>query len=137
GEAKAISIAAAMELGRRRRAEEALELKKITSSKAVFELLQPIMGELPHEEFWIVFLNNSNKVLQTKLISKGGITGTVVDVRLVFKDALQLGAVGIILAHNHPSGVIKPSVQDISLTKKLKLAGDNLDIKVLDHVIVS
>ncbi|MEZ4875828.1 MAG: DNA repair protein RadC [Flavobacteriaceae bacterium] len=137
GEAKAITIAAALELGRRRRAEEALEKKKITSSASVFELMQPIIGELVHEEFWIIYLNNSNKVLQTAQLSKGGITGTVVDIRLAFKQALQLGAVAVILAHNHPSGTLKPSEADIQLTKKLKTAGDSLDIKVLDHLIVT
>ena len=137
GEAKAISIIAAMELGRRRRGEEALQKKKISSSASVFELLQPIIGELAHEEFWIVYLNNSNKVLQTTQLSKGGITGTVVDIRLAFKNALQLGAVAVILAHNHPSGTLKPSEADIQLTKKIKTAGDSLDIKVLDHLIVT
>ncbi len=137
GEAKAITIAAAMELGRRRRAEEALIKKKVSSSRSVFEHLQPIMGELPHEEFWILYLNNSNQVLQTSQISKGGITATLVDVRLVFKNALQLGAVGIILAHNHPSGALQPSESDKQLTKKLKAAGENLDIKVLDHLIIT
>ncbi|SRX54650.1 DNA repair protein RadC [Aequorivita sp. CIP111184] len=137
GEAKAISIAAAMELGRRRRTGEALERKKITSSNSVFEYVQPIIGELPHEEFWILYLNNSNKVIKSAQLSKGGITGTVVDVRLAFKEALQLGAVGIILAHNHPSGTLRPSQADIQLTKKLKVAGDSLDIKVLDHLIIT
>lgn len=137
GEAKAISIAAAMELGRRRRAEEALVQQKITSSDSVFEYMQPIMGELPHEEFWILYLNNSNKIIKSAQLSKGGITGTVVDVRLTFKEALQLGAVGIILAHNHPSGTLKPSQADIQLTKKLKTAGESLDIKVLDHLIIT
>lgn len=137
GEAKAISIAAAMELGRRRRTGEALERKKITSSNSVFEFVQPIIGELPHEEFWILYLNNSNKIIKSAQLSKGGITGTVVDVRLAFKEALQLGAVGIILAHNHPSGTLKPSQADIQLTKKLKTAGDSLDIKVLDHLIIT
>lgn len=137
GEAKAISIAAAMELGRRRRAGEALEKKKISSSNCVFEMMQPIIGELAHEEFWIVFLNNANKVIKTSQLSRGGITGTLVDVRLVFKDALQMGAVGIILIHNHPSGVMKPSQSDIDLTKKLKRAGESLDIKVLDHLIIT
>lgn len=137
GEAKAICIAAAMELGRRRRAEEALERKKITSSSSVFEFVQPIIGELPHEEFWILYLNNSNKIIKSAQLSKGGITGTVVDVRLAFKEALQLGAVGIILAHNHPSGTLKPSQADIKLTKKLKTAGESLDIKVLDHLIIT
>lgn len=137
GEAKAISIAAAMELGRRRRTGEALERKKITSSNSVFEYVQPIIGELPHEEFWILYLNNSNKIIKSAQLSKGGITGTVVDVRLAFKEALQLGAVGIILAHNHPSGTLKPSQADIQLTRKLKTAGDSLDIKVLDHLIIT
>jgi DNA repair protein RadC len=137
GEAKAISIAAAMELGRRRRTGEALERKKITSSNSVFEYVQPIIGELPHEEFWILYLNNSNKIIKSAQLSKGGITGTVVDVRLAFKEALQLGAVGIILAHNHPSGTLKPSQADIQLTKKLKTAGESLDIKVLDHLIIT
>ncbi|MAP79850.1 MAG: hypothetical protein CL526_02055 [Aequorivita sp.] len=137
GEAKAICIVAALELGRRRRAGAALEKQKITSSTSVFEFLQPIIGELPHEEFWILYLNNSNKVLKCVQLSKGGITGTIVDVRLAFKEALQLGAVGIIMAHNHPSGTLKPSQADIQLTKKLKLAGDSLDIKVLDHLIIT
>lgn len=137
GQAKAISIVAAMELGRRRRAGEALDKQKITSSQSVFEYIQPLIGELPHEEFWILYLNNSNKVIKSSLLSKGGITGTLVDVRLVFKDAIQLGAVGIILAHNHPSGTLNPSQSDIQLTKKLKLAGESLDIKVLDHLIVT
>ncbi|MEM0518254.1 MULTISPECIES: RadC family protein [Aequorivita] len=137
GQAKAICIVAAMELGRRRRAGEALERKKITSSNSVFEYVQPIIGELPHEEFWILYLNNSNKIIKSAQLSKGGITGTIVDVRLAFKEALQLGAVGIILAHNHPSGTLKPSQADIQLTRKLKTAGDSLDIKVLDHLIIT
>lgn len=137
GQAKAISIVAAMELGRRRRASEAVEKKKITSSHSVFEYMQPIIGELPHEEFWIVYLNNSNRIIKSAQLSKGGITGTIVDVRLVFKEALQLGAVGVILAHNHPSGTLKPSQADIQLTKKLKTAGESLDIKVLDHLIIT
>lgn len=137
GEAKAITIVAALELGRRRRGEEALEKKKITSSKSVFELMQPIIGELEHEEFWIIFLNNSNKVIDKKQLSKGGITGTLVDVRLVLKNALEVGATGLILAHNHPSGTLKPSEADKSLTNKLKMASESLDIKVLDHLIVT
>lgn len=137
GEAKAITIAAAMELGRRRRGEEALQQNKIDSSRTVFELMQPILGELPHEEFWIIYLNNSNKVIHKNQLSKGGITGTLVDVRLVLKNALELGATGIILVHNHPSGTLKPSEADKQLTKKLKIASESLDIKVLDHLIVT
>ncbi|MBP6588098.1 MAG: DNA repair protein RadC [Flavobacterium sp.] len=136
GEAKAISIMAAMELGRRRRAEEAIELKKITSSKTIFELMQPIIGELPHEEFWVLYLNNGNKVLSKSQQGKGGITGTIIDVRLVFKAALELGATALVLCHNHPSGNLKPSEADKQITKKLKEAGKHLDIQVLDHVIV-
>jgi len=137
GEAKAITIAAAMELGRRRRGEEALEKKKITSSISVFELMQPLVGELPHEEFWIIYVNNSNKVIQKNLLSKGDITGTLVDVRLVLKNALEVGATGLILVHNHPSGTLKPSESDKQLTQKLKKASESLDIKVLDHLIIT
>ncbi len=137
GEAKAITIVAALELGRRRRGETALERKKITSSQSVYEVLQPILGDLEHEEFWILYLNNSNKILQKIQLSKGGITGTLVDARLVYKNALMLGATAIILAHNHPSGVLKPSQQDKNLTQKLKKAGESLDIKVIDHLIVT
>ncbi|WP_242085724.1 RadC family protein [Aestuariivivens sediminis] len=137
GEAKAITIAAAMELGRRRRGEEALEKHKIISSMSVFELMQPIIGELHHEEFWIVYLNNSNRVIQKSQLSKGGITGTLVDVRLVLKNALEYGATGLVLAHNHPSGTILPSEADKQITKKLKLAAQSLDIKVLDHLIIT
>lgn len=137
GEAKAISIVAAMELGRRRRGEEALSKQKISSSVSVFELMQPILGELPHEEFWIIYLNNSNKIIQKHQLSKGGITGTLVDVRLVLKTALALGAVALILIHNHPSGTLKPSNADKELTQKLKTASQSLDIKVLDHLIIT
>ena len=137
GEAKAITIAAAMELGRRRRGEEALEKQKIASSQSVFEVMQPIIGELEHEEFWIVYLNNSNKVILKKQLSKGGITGTLVDVRLVLKTALEVGATNLILAHNHPSGMLGPSNADRQITQKLKEAALTLDIKVLDHVIIT
>jgi DNA repair protein RadC len=137
GEAKAVTIAAAMELGRRRRMEESVSLIKVSSSKTIFEIMQPIIGELPHEEFWIIFLNNSNKVIHKCQLSKGGITGTVVDVRLTFKIAIEFNSTGIILCHNHPSGVLKPSDSDKQITRKLKLAGENLDIKVLDHLIVT
>ena len=137
GDAKAITIQAAMELGRRRRLEAAIELQKITSSKTIFDIMQPIIGELMYEEFWIVYLNNSNKIISKSQLSKGGITGTVVDVRLVFKTALELGAVGIILAHNHPSGTIQPSESDKQITRKLKSGGEQLDIRVLDHIIVT
>ncbi|WP_127140106.1 RadC family protein [Flagellimonas marinaquae] len=137
GEAKAVSIAAALEVGRRRRLEDTSKIVKIQSSHDVFELLYPLIGELPHEEFWIVYLNNSNKVIHKSQLSKGGITGTLVDVRLVLKQALELGAVGIILAHNHPSGTLKPSAADKQITQKLKTASEALDIQVLDHLILA
>ena len=137
GEAKAVSIAAALELGRRRRAEETVELQRITSSKAVFEIMQPIIGELAHEEFWVLYLNNSNKIIYKSQLSKGGITGTVVDVRLIFKTALEQNAISVILTHNHPSGKLMASDADKDITKKLKVAGEQLDIKVLDHIIIT
>lgn len=137
GEAKAVTIAAALEIGRRRRGEDAQKITKITSSKSVFELLHSRMGDLEHEEFWIVYLNNANKVLHTAQLSKGGITGTLVDVRLVMRQALELGAVALILAHNHPSGTLKPSSADKQITQKLKLAAEALDLKVLDHLIIT
>ena len=137
GEAKAVSIITALELARRCRLEEALKADKITSSKAVFEIMQPIIGELRHEEFWVIYLNNSNKVIHKKQLSKGGITGTLVDSRLIFSKAVELLATGIILCHNHPSGTLKPSNADKSLTVKIKQAGETLDIKVLDHIIIT
>lgn len=137
GEAKAISIAAALELGRRRRAEESVELKKITSSKMVFEIMQPIIGELPHEEFWVLYLNNSNKVIHKSQLSKGGLTGTVVDVRLIFKTAFEHNAISIILTHNHPSGKLLASDADIQITRKIKEASKHLEINVLDHIIIT
>ncbi|MCH4823950.1 DNA repair protein RadC [Gramella lutea] len=137
GPAKAVTVIAALELGRRRRYEEAQEEKKITSSLSVFEIMQPLIGELGHEEFWILYLNNSNKVIERYQISKGGITGTLVDVRIVLRKALEVGAVSLILVHNHPSGNLKASEADKQLTQKLKTAAESLDIKVLDHIIVT
>ena len=137
GDAKAISIITALELGRRRRLEEALELTNITSSKAVFNMMQPLIGELEHEEFWVIYLNNSNKVLYKELLSKGGLTGTLVDIRLVFKKAIELYATAIILSHNHPSGKLTASNSDKLITSKMKQAGETLDKKVLDHLIIT
>ena len=137
GEAKAVSIITALELGKRRRLEKALELKKMTSSKFVFEIMQPLIGDLKHEEFWVLYLNNSNVILSKQCLSKGGLTGTLVDTRLVFKPALAQLATGIILCHNHPSGTLVASASDKQLTNKIKLAGETLDIKVLDHLIIT
>ena len=137
GEAKAITIAAALELGRRRKEENPLELVKVTSSKVMYQEMYPIIGELAHEEFWVVYLNNANKIIFKAQLSKGGITGTIVDVRLVFKIALAQNAVAIVLAHNHPSGKLQASEADIQVTKRIKNAGLQLDISVLDHIIVT
>ena len=137
GEAKAITITAALELGRRRKFEDEVKQEKITSSRDVYDIMQPVLGELSHEEFWVIYLNNSNKVLQKQQLSKGGITGTLVDVRLVLKQALEVGATALILCHNHPSGTLKASEADKKITQKLKTAGLSLDIKVLDHIIVT
>jgi DNA repair protein RadC len=129
GQAKAVTIVAAMELGRRRRESAAVELTKISSSETVFELMQPVIGELSHEEFWIIYLNNANKIIAKSQLSKGGITGTLVDVRLVLRTAIENGAVGLILVHNHPSGTLTPSDADKQITKKLKLAAESLTLK--------
>lgn len=137
GEAKAITIAAALELGRRRRMEEVQDKVKITSSKTVFDIMQPLIGELPHEEFWVLYLNNSNKIIHKAVLSKGGITGTIVDIRLIFKSALENQATSLILSHNHPSGKLQASEADRAITQRLKIAGQHLDILVLDHVIIT
>lgn len=137
GEAKAISIVAALEIGRRRQSEEPLERKKISSSVASFDILSPILSDLNHEEFWVVFLDRANKVISTDRISLGGIHGTVVDPKVVFKLALDHKACGLILGHNHPSGTLNPSQADIQLTDKLSSAGEFLEIRVLDHIIVA
>lgn len=137
GEAKAITILAAAELGRRRSSELPESQPVIKASKHVFQLMQPIIGELAHEEFWGVFLNNANRVLHKTQLSKGGITQTVVDVRLLFKAAIEWGAVALILVHNHPSGNLAPSQADRHITQKIKMAGESLDIKLLDHIILN
>ncbi|ASB49325.1 RadC family protein [Alkalitalea saponilacus] len=137
GEAKAITIVAAMELGRRRLLHEVPEYPSIKSSSDVYRLMQPVIGDLPHEEFWVLMLSRSNKVIHRYHLSKGGLTGTVIDVRLIMKKALETRAASIILCHNHPSGNIQPSEADKNITAKLYDAGKILDIPVLDHVIVT
>ena len=136
GETKATTIVAAMELGRRRQLSQVKERDKITSSRDAFEILQPRLSDLKHEEFWIVLLNRANKVTAIERISEGGLTGTVADPRRIFNNALKAEATSIILSHNHPSGNIQPSSMDIELTKKLKKAGEVLDISVYDHLII-
>ena len=133
--AKAITIVSALELGKRRKERFITPKPRITSSADVFELMQADLQDLPHEEFWVIILNRANRVIRKWRISSGGISGTVADPRLIFKNALESYASSIILVHNHPSGAIKPSQADISLTKKLKQAGELLEIPVLDHLI--
>lgn len=137
GEAKAVSIVAALELGRRRKETESVKREKIITSNNVFEIFKPILADLPHEEFWVLFLNHAGFVLKKELISRGGIAGTIVDVRIIFKAAIENLSSAVILCHNHPSGNTKPSEKDIQLTKKIKEAGKILDIAVFDHIIVS
>ncbi len=137
GEAKAVAIVTALELGKRRQKESSFQLPKISSSKQAYELLFSELSDLLHEEFWVAYLNNSNRVLSKEMISKGGITSSIVDTRLIYKKAIELSAVAIIAFHNHPSGELKPSSSDISLTKKLQIAGDSLDIRLLDHIIIA
>lgn len=137
GEVKAITIIAALELGRRKRESESQQKKTLTSSADAYEAVLPLLGDLPHEEFVILMLNRANYIINKFKLSKGGVAGTVVDQKIVFKEALENLASGIILCHNHPSGNLKPSPEDLTITKKLKLAGDLLDIKVMDHIIVA
>lgn len=136
GEAKAISIIAALELGRRRRGAEATDRKSISSSKQAFEILLPHLSDLQYEQFVIILLNRASHFIKVVNVSEGGVSGTVVDPKKVFKLAIENNASSLILAHNHPSGNINPSNQDIALTKKLKRGGDYIDISVLDHIIV-
>jgi DNA repair protein RadC len=137
GEAKAISIIAALELGKRRKLADIINKKKIEGSKDVFELFQPILGDLPYEEFWILLLNRSNKIIDKYKISQGGVSGTIIDMRLILKNAIEKLASSIILCHNHPSENMKPSEPDIKITKKLKEAAKIMDISVIDHVIIT
>jgi DNA repair protein RadC len=135
GTAKAVTIVAALELGRRRKEAEIIKKPVIKSSVDVFELMKPELLDQPHEEFWILLLKRNNEVIAKQQISKGGVSGTVVDAKIIFQKALSALASGVILVHNHPSGNLKPSEQDLRITKKLKEAGKLLDIPVLDHVI--
>jgi len=137
GEAKAISIISALELGRRRKMFVNDKPSKIESSQSAFEGLYPYLADLDHEQFYTILLNRSNKVIDIIKVSQGGVAGTIADARLIFKSAVEKLASGIILAHNHPSGNLKPSQADIALTKKIKEAGVLLDISVLDHIIIA
>ena len=136
GIVKAINIAASFELGRRKSDLDSLERIKITSSKTAYQLFQKRLSDLPHEEFWLLILNRANQVIKEEFISKGGISGTIVDVRLICKSAIENNASGIIIAHNHPSGQIIPSKQDKEITIKLKSALILFDVSLLDHLII-
>lgn len=137
GEAKAIIIIAALELGRRRQVKDINAKPKIISSQDAYECVHSLMSDLDHEVFKIILLNRSNCILKVETISVGGVSGTVVDPKIVFKKALSIQASSIILVHNHPSGNLQPSKADLSITKKISNAGEVLDIKVLDHLIIS
>jgi len=137
GEAKAIAIVSALELGRRRKDSGATDRPKIAVSKDAYDLLKGDLMDIPHEEFWLLLLNRANRVIKKHKISLGGVHGTVADPKIIFKTALEELASGIIVAHNHPSGNLTPSQQDIDLTRKLKEAGKLLEIQLLDHLIVA
>lgn len=136
GEAKAITIAAALELGRRRKLSEIITQPQITSSDDVYKIFHPVLADLKHEEVWLLLLNKSNKVLRKTQLSKGGVSGTVIDIRMIMKEAIESLASAMILCHNHPSGNSTPSKEDDLMTQKLKKAGDIMDIRLLDHIIV-
>jgi DNA repair protein RadC len=137
GQARAISIVAALELGRRRKLADAPESAKITGSIEVYNLMYPILGDLAHEEFWVLILNRANKIIDKRRISQGGITGTVTDIRLILKLAIDNLATSMILCHNHPSGNLQPSDADISITQRLKESASLMDISLLDHIILA
>ncbi len=137
GDAKAISIIAALELGRRRKEAEPVKHEKIISSKNVYEIMKPLMMDLPHEEFWLLMLNRANSVIKKELISRGGVSGTVVDTKIIFKTAVLSYANSIIICHNHPSGNLKPSEADFKITKNLKEAARIMEIPLLDHLIIT
>jgi len=137
GAAKAVTIIAALELGRRRKLAEALHSQKINDSKDIAEIFQPLLSDLPHEEFWILFLNRSNRIISKMKLSQGGVSGTVTDTRIIMKKAIEHLASGIALCHNHPSGNIIPSEADIQITNKIKESGKLLDIQLHDHLIIS
>jgi len=135
GKAKAITIVSALELGRRRKEQESPKKQQITSAKDVYELMKIHLLDLSHEEFWVILLNNANIVIKKEKLSQGGVSGTVVDPKMLFKLALQELASAVILVHNHPSGNLKASEADKSLTQKIKSGGKLLDIRLLDHLI--
>lgn len=137
GEAKAIAIAAALELGRRRQLSDLRERPRVGSSRDAYQAIAPLLTDLSHEEFWLLLLNKANEVMARERLSTGGMSGTVVDIKMVFKCALDARASGIIAVHNHPSGNLQPSMADQELTRRLRRAGEMLDLPLLDHLIIS
>ena len=137
GEAKAVTIVAALELGRRRKDIDSQEKPRVTGSKDAFELLKGDLMDLPHEEFWVILLNRANRMMKKKKVSEGGVSGTVADPKIIFKFALEELASGVIVVHNHPSGNLTASQSDVDLTKKLKEAGKFLEVQLLDHLIIA
>jgi len=137
GKVKAMSIVAALELGRRRKELDTGEKPRVTKSQDAFEMLKPNLMDLQHEEFWLLLLNRANRLIKKCMISQGGVAGTVADPKIIFKAALEALACGIILAHNHPSGNLTASQADIDLTKKLAAGAKLLEIQVLDHIILA
>jgi DNA repair protein RadC len=134
---EARALACALEIGRRKQLQEATEKPQIKSSKDIRDIFQPILGDLVHEEFWVIFINRSNRIIGKMKLSQGGISGTVTDVRLVLKKGIELLASGMIACHNHPSGNLNPSESDTRITQKLKESGNVMDIQLLDHIIIS
>jgi DNA repair protein RadC len=137
GPAKAINIMAAIELGRRRTQQQLEEVVTITGSKDVASYFISKLGDLPHEEFWVLYLNRANRILYSQRLSQGGISGTVIDIRILMKEAVSRLASSLIVCHNHPSGSLKPSSQDISITLKIRDAAKLIDVPLLDHLVVS
>jgi len=137
GEVKAISIATALEIGKRRAAQEIPEKPQISSSRNAYDLLKLHLADLRTEEFWALFLNQNNKVIHIAQLTQGGINQSIVDIRILFKTALEHFSTGVIISHNHPSGNLKPSAEDITITKKVKEAGDLMSIQLLDHLIIT
>lgn len=137
GEAKAISIVAALEIGKRRKTNEVLERTKITQSSDLFELFEPALLDLNHEEFWVAFMNGANKVLETKRLTQGGMKQTVVDVSMLLRMALERSAHAVAVAHNHPSGENYPSREDLQITQKIKTGCDAIGVRLLDHIIIA
>ncbi len=137
GEAKALTIKAAAEIGRRRALEKANDIDQITTAEDVYNMMHPLMRDLSHEEFWVLLLNNNARVIKRVKLSSGGLTQTAVDIRMILKEALIVEATNLVVCHNHPSGYIYPSREDENITKKIMSASETMNIRLIDHVIVT